>query len=112
MELTGTQKALAAREAELRAAAPAAQQLPGALAEARRLQAQVRGGSWVVSAEPRLKGRVGCMQQLAEINLNTGRCLPLGTCTAAGQWPSCAGSLGAMRNRPWSISVVLRVLSR
>ena len=42
MELTGTQKALAAREAELRAAAPAAQQLPGAQAEARRLQAQVR----------------------------------------------------------------------
>lgn len=42
MELTGTQKALAAREAELREAAPAAQQLPGAQAEARRLQAQVR----------------------------------------------------------------------
>jgi hypothetical protein len=41
VELQGTQKALAAREAELRVAAAAAQQLPGVKSEAQRLQAEV-----------------------------------------------------------------------
>lgn len=41
MELAGTQKALAAREAELRDASSAAQQLPGVQSEAQRLQAEV-----------------------------------------------------------------------
>jgi hypothetical protein len=41
VELQGTKKALAAREAELREATPAAQQLPAARAEAQRLRAEV-----------------------------------------------------------------------
>jgi hypothetical protein len=68
VELTGTQKALAAREAELREAAPAAQQLPGAQAEASRLQAQVRElGRCCLLPRARAESLsgIGCTQRLA-----------------------------------------------